>query len=89
MKYGIEFHQNIDEDVLLFSRVKQWHKKDRQYTLKSIKNNNKHKDNNKDDKSDYNDDIDNDYNLYDDDLNNGYQQQLVLKKDGQLIVKNI
>lgn len=55
--YEIQFDSYMDEDVLLFSRLSYWYKKDRVYKLNS------------------------------ESLSKEYEV-LVLKKDGQLIVKS-
>jgi hypothetical protein len=59
--YQIVLHANMDEDVLLFSRVANWNKRDRVYQLASTTQ----------------------------DREKGYDEELILKKDGQLLVKKL
>jgi hypothetical protein len=59
--YQIILHANMDEDVLLFSRVANWNKRDRVYQLASTTQSSE----------------------------KGYDEELILKKDGQLLVKKL
>jgi hypothetical protein len=58
--YEIVLHSNMDEDVLLFSRVGGWNQRDRTYCLGEKA-----------------------------EREGGFEEELVLKKDGQLSVKNL
>jgi hypothetical protein len=57
--YEIVLHANMDEDVLLFSRVAGWNQRERTCSLQGRQ------------------------------PQEGFQEELVLKKDGQLSVKNL